>query len=87
MKTTVTYDFKTHTLRAEFESTEYFCPSCGKQTVWVETGDGDFYVGPTHLCTSCSSEFELPSGVCRVNKDDVFPHFAVVEQLRKVEAG
>lgn len=85
MKTIVTYDFKTHTLRAEFESTEYFCPSCGKQTVWVETGEGDYYVGPSYYCTSCCAMFNLSGGPISVNRDDMAPYRGVVEQLRKVE--
>lgn len=39
-----------------------FCPYCGKKTVLVEEGDGDFYQGPTHLCTSCDRDFRGPDG-------------------------
>jgi len=36
-----------------------FCPSCGKQEIWNESGPGDYYVGSTYLCTACGSEHYL----------------------------
>lgn len=39
-----------------------YCPECGAQTVWVETGDGDYYVGPTWYCTTCSTDFNYMPG-------------------------
>lgn len=33
---------------------ERHCPGCGHRGVWCETGPGDYYVGPTYACTSCS---------------------------------
>ena len=44
-----------------YNETKLYCPNCGKQTVYVEDNDGDYYEGPTHLCTSCDRDFTLPS--------------------------
>lgn len=39
-----------------------FCVYCGKQPVFVEGGEGDYYVGPVFFCVSCLGEFTNPSG-------------------------
>ncbi len=57
---TIKYD-NGHSYDFEYEKTDLFCPSCGKQTVWFESSEGDFYEGPTHVCTECTSSFTLPS--------------------------
>lgn len=44
----------------KWELTELYCPSCGKQEVWVEDSDGDYYEGPPHLCVGCETKFTLP---------------------------
>lgn len=44
------------------EDTDYFCPNCGKQSVFVENCEGDYYLGPTHYCIECKFEFSMPSG-------------------------
>ena len=40
--------------------TGLFCPLCGKQPVLVEDSEGDYYDGPTHLCTICGETFRGP---------------------------
>jgi hypothetical protein len=42
-------------------SKDLFCPSCGKQDVWVEEGSGDYYVGNEHICASCAVQFTIPT--------------------------
>jgi transposase-like protein len=44
----------------KWEKDESFCPVCGKQSVWVESGPGDCDVGPSYLCLECGSTFALP---------------------------
>jgi len=44
-----------------FELTNYYCPNCGKKEVWTDNGPGDYYEGPTFLCTNCQNAFTLPS--------------------------
>jgi transposase-like protein len=51
-----------HTLSEVWETTDYFCPRCGKQDVWVEDSPGDYYTGPSHLCKACGADFSLPYG-------------------------
>ena len=41
-------------------TTDLFCPHCGQQPVHIEAGEGDYYVGATHWCTSCQTQFHLP---------------------------
>ncbi len=60
-KRTVTLrGFGTHTYtRTDVRSPETYCPKCGKQEVWVEDSEGDYYVGPSYFCDACGAE-----GVC-----------------------
>lgn len=45
-----------HSYKYLYEKTEFFCPSCGKQSVWVE----NFYDGPIYVCISCEKQFYMP---------------------------
>lgn len=36
-----------------------FCPHCGKQEVWEEQGEGDYYVGASFLCIACRYNFTI----------------------------
>lgn len=51
-----------HSYAEGWEPTAYFCPHCGKQSVWMETSGGDYYVGEDHLCADCGANFNLPGG-------------------------
>lgn len=35
------------------------CPNCGDRKVWVEGGDGDYYVGPAYVCTGCKNTLTI----------------------------
>ena len=39
--------------KAKWERVGCHCPSCGSCDTWRETGEGDFYVGPTYWCLCC----------------------------------
>jgi hypothetical protein len=54
-----------HKYSETWEPTEYYCPACGKQSVWMESYGGDYYVGERHLCIGCNVSFYLPEGVDR----------------------
>lgn len=43
------------------KSTEYYCPNCGKQEIFEELGDGDYYQGPSLYCHKCNFMFAMPS--------------------------
>lgn len=49
----------THHYIDDYKLTEFFCPNCGKKSVWEEGSYGDYYVGPGMICTSCKSSFTL----------------------------
>ena len=37
-----------------------YCPNCGKQTCWEDTGFPDLEIGAEYICTSCEYSFHLP---------------------------
>lgn len=44
-----------------FVLTDWFCPACGKKTVWEEDDEGDYYCGPEIVCSSCGATMQWPS--------------------------
>src|SRR4051794_24848386 len=42
---------------------DFYCPKCGKQTVWEEDTKfgGDYYEGENKVCTSCEALFTMPT--------------------------
>ena len=49
-----------HSYRETWNATDLYCPSCGAKKVWVESGAGDYYEGPGHLCVECGADFTMP---------------------------
>ena len=45
----------------EYAKTQYYCPNCGKQEVWNEVGEGDYYLGSDYVCTECNFLLHLDS--------------------------
>jgi rRNA maturation protein Nop10 len=39
---------------------DWYCPSCGKKSVWEENGEGDYYRGPNFICSSCGGSMCFP---------------------------
>jgi hypothetical protein len=35
------------------------CPACGVQSVWHDTGPGDYYLNEQHVCVSCRQEWHI----------------------------
>lgn len=60
-----------HSVSENWESTKLFCPNCGHQKVWVEHSDGDYYLGPQHLCLGCRFGFSMPNLGEAKSPDDV----------------
>ena len=54
----VTYSYG-KTFTRFFELTEYFCYLCGKKPLYVEQGEGDYYIGPNYWCKTCDSRFTM----------------------------
>ena len=46
-----------HTIKENWALGAFFCPACGKKSLAVEQGDGDYYEGSMHLCTECGATF------------------------------
>jgi predicted RNA-binding Zn-ribbon protein involved in translation (DUF1610 family) len=75
-----------HTIQREFKKTDYFCPNCGKQSIWEEQGGGDYYVGVDYECCSCESVFNMPN-MGKANMNDEFsPDKQIIEAIRESEA-
>ena len=54
--------YPSHHYLLAVEKTEWFCIHCGKQEVWVEDNEGDYYVGPDYFCTACEKTFNMQDG-------------------------
>lgn len=53
-----------------YNKTEYYCPNCGCQGVWVEE-DGDFYIGSLGICMSCKKSHHCAADFYDV-EDEVY---------------
>lgn len=62
-----------------YKKSNYYCPLCGKQEVWEDQGEGDFYEGVDYACTNCYASFTLPS--LGTNEND-FEGEQLIKQLR-----
>lgn len=80
MEKRVTIKYKLgHSYVFTYEKTDLYCPSCGKQKVWVEQGSGDYYVGAEYVCTSCTASFHLPT---LGSNDKSYTGEQMIKQLR-----
>lgn len=80
MKVLLEFENSHHYIREYEEEKKLFCPNCGKQKVWVEKGEEDYYTGQNHICICCNYIFSLPS-LCAAPKE----YKRIAEQLRKKE--
>lgn len=71
-------------MNEEYYKTELFCPSCGKQEVWDERGQGDYYQGTTLFCLACNSFFNLPNWVVKILPLDTY-HKEKLKIIRSLE--
>ena len=46
----------------DWERLEIFCPECGKRAIWRECNEGDYYVGPSYLCSECGGGGQILFG-------------------------
>jgi len=67
-----------HSYDFVYELEDLYCPNCGKKSVWVEQGPGDYYEGQTHVCVECNSTFSMPR--LHVDHSDE-NHKQVIEQI------
>ena len=59
---------RTHGYDEHWEHQKIHCPNCGQKAVWVRD-DGDYYVGPEHICAACANHFYMPTGPNDVSED------------------
>ena len=75
-------EYKNHHYLRDWSLEDIYCPKCAKSgCVWSERGDGDYYCGPTHVCTNCRASFTIqgPNGC-----GDVYGK--IIDQLRSGKA-
>ena len=57
MKTKITEYGENRTV--ELNETELYCPTCGKQNVWIDVSEPEEYYGYSFYCLSCSTKHYL----------------------------
>lgn len=62
----------------EYEKEKYFCLNCGKQEVWAEQGEGDYYCGADLVCVACGHSWTMQGPSLKTDPIDLI----VLEQLR-----
>ncbi|MCA1021525.1 hypothetical protein [Halobacillus litoralis] len=78
MRESVTIKYKLgHKYTFDYDKSALYCPNCGKQEVWIEAGEGDYYQGSVHCCTNCRNSFTMPS----FGKDDSYEGRQLFDQL------
>lgn len=68
----------THTCSEPWKPTDYFCPCCGKQSVWNQCDGGDCYQGEQFLCIGCGVHWNWPS-------EPTEPHERYPDQTQRIE--
>ena len=67
-----------------WEEEDYFCPSCGEQTVFSGGGD-DYYFGQIHLYLNCDAAFYLPLAVREANDNELMCIKILKEKTKEIE--
>ena len=75
----VLVEYPKHHYIHEWKVQDFFCPNCGKKSVWAEQGSGDYYVGAQYICLKCIHAFYLPSGTFLIS-DPV--DFNIITQIK-----
>ncbi len=71
-----------------FAKSDIYCPNCGKQDCWEDTGGGDYYVGATFACMSCKTTFHVPDYGNEWKKDNFYaPIYTSLMLLIKEKEG
>jgi len=65
--------------------TIYYCLDCGELSVYVEPGEGDYYMGRTYICIKCGNEWSLPYEPRQCGSFGMASKKAKLDELRKNE--
>jgi hypothetical protein len=85
MKSTVPFTrFDGSVYHETYELTEWFCPACGKQTVWQECSEGDYYAGPQIVCSSCGGSMQWPLSGSSDGSPE--PRVSILAEALKIES-
>lgn len=71
------------TYQETFNLTDWFCPGCGKKTVWEEEGEGDYYCGPEIICASCGTTMQHPLRAWDYDSNGLKTFEKIAEAARK----
>jgi predicted RNA-binding Zn-ribbon protein involved in translation (DUF1610 family) len=58
-----------YSVQETWTKTEYYCPRCGEQKVYVSDLYGNYYSGRSHICGGCSGFFNF-NGVQNPDPED-----------------
>lgn len=68
MKVTLEFENSHHYIKEYLQCSDAkFCPQCGVEgLLWTENSEGDYYLGPSTICTNCAHSFTI-QGPSRVS--------------------
>ncbi|GAB3797318.1 hypothetical protein [Virgibacillus kimchii] len=72
-----------HTIEFSYTKSNMYCPSCGRQSVWSEESEGDFYCGPDYACSHCKASFSIQLGT----NENSFEGEQLIKQIRDMPPG
>lgn len=75
------YPNGTHSSSVDFAPTDLYCPKCGQHQVWVDTGPGDYYSGPTHYCLACRRIFYVDTTDYVCPRDSTDPDSQIINAI------
>lgn len=73
----VTHQLTDRTFLKRWREDSQHCPCCGEAQLWVESGDGDYYHGPTVVCLACGEHGNISFGGSNKWSDEA------VEQIKQ----
>lgn len=73
-------EYPTHHYVDEYIKGDLFCPQCGKQSVWEEQSDGDYYCGPDYICDACGSRFTI-------QRPDISTEGNIAKKIQQLRSG
>jgi len=56
-----TYDWGERPMKL-FYWGDMYCPECGAKGMWMDQGEGDYYLGPDYFCGKCRSSGNISFG-------------------------
>ena len=71
-----------HTIEATYElDKDLYCMNCGHKGLWVDTDEGDYYMGSGMICIECDSKMYSAGCPFSLSEDD-FTGQQVLKELK-----